>query len=383
MCTIAILIDVIAGAPLVLAANRDEMYARPTRPPEVIADGIAGGVDVLSGGTWLAVRRDGSFAAVTNQRQLAAAPAGLRSRGLAVSELAAASDREAYVAALDPTHYASMNLVWGDAHGVSIAYARREGSLEIVKLPRGIHVLCNDKLGSHDFPRAERLRAAIEAAPKSWPAIVPHLERALGDHTKVDPPASHLPPELAREMTAVCIHTPAYGTRSSSIIACDAGRVLAYLHGDGRPCETPFVDHTALLAPRARKLVVAGLIVGDDGRVLITQRRADQALPLQWEFPGGKVEPGESPVAALARELREEIGVGVAVGRIWDVLFHAYPAFDLVMLVYACRIVDGVPSAVEVADLAWSDPGALGAWDILPADRPLVERLLAEGVPRN
>jgi 8-oxo-dGTP diphosphatase len=135
--------------------------------------------------------------------------------------------------------------------------------------------------------------------------------------------------------------------------------------------------------PRARKLVVAGLIVGDDGRVLITQRRADQALPLQWEFPGGKVEPGEAPVAALERELREEIGVTVAVGRIWDVMFHVYPEFDLVMLVYGCRIVAGTPRAVEVADLAWVAPHDLARWDILPADRPLVERLAVEKLPSN
>ena len=130
-----------------------------------------------------------------------------------------------------------------------------------------------------------------------------------------------------------------------------------------------------------RMLVVAGLVARADGRVLITQRTAAQSLPLKWEFPGGKVEAGEAPVAALARELREEIGVGVAVGRIWDVLFHAYPDFDLVMLVYACRIVDGEPRAVEVADLAWVLPGELSRWDILTADRPLVDRLVAEGPP--
>jgi 8-oxo-dGTP diphosphatase len=133
--------------------------------------------------------------------------------------------------------------------------------------------------------------------------------------------------------------------------------------------------------PRKRLLVVAGLVVRD-GRVLITQRRADQALPLQWELPGGKVEPGESPVAALARELAEEIGVTVEVGRIWDVLFHPYPTFDLVMLVYACSNVVGEPRAIEVADVAWVAPGDLAAWDILPADRPLIDRLVAEGPPR-
>jgi 8-oxo-dGTP diphosphatase len=133
---------------------------------------------------------------------------------------------------------------------------------------------------------------------------------------------------------------------------------------------------------RHRKLVVAGLIIGDDKRILITQRRADQPLPLQWEFPGGKVELGESPVAALVRELEEEIGVTVAVGAIWDVLFHPYPTFDLVMLVYSCRILAGqAPRAVEVADLRWVEPPRLPEWDILPADRPLVDRLVAEGPP--
>jgi 8-oxo-dGTP diphosphatase len=132
--------------------------------------------------------------------------------------------------------------------------------------------------------------------------------------------------------------------------------------------------------PRKRTLVVAGLLARA-GRVLITQRRADQTLGLQWEFPGGKVEPGEAPVTALARELGEEIGVTVEVGRIWDVLFHAYPGFDLVMLVYACRLVGGEPRAVEVADVAWVAPPDLPAWDILPADRPLVDRLISEGLP--
>ena len=247
MCTIAILLGAVAGAPLVVAANRDEMYARPTRPPESLGDGIAGGLDVLSGGTWLAIRYDGRFAAVTNQRALAPVPPGLRSRGLAVRELAAAEDQEAYVAKLDPTRYASMNLVWGDARGVSIAYARREGELAIERLGHGIHVLCNDRLGADGYPRGARLHAAIANAPLIWPALVPALERALADHTRVDPPPSHLPAEVARELTATCIHTPAYGTRSSTIFAARPGQTLAYLHADGPPCTTPFVDRRALL----------------------------------------------------------------------------------------------------------------------------------------
>jgi 8-oxo-dGTP diphosphatase len=133
---------------------------------------------------------------------------------------------------------------------------------------------------------------------------------------------------------------------------------------------------------RARKLVVAGLVVdARGGRVLIAQRRADQMLPLQWEFPGGKVEDGEAPVDALARELAEELDIVVRVGRIWDVLYHRYPEFDLVMLVYACAIESGTVRARQVADVAWAAPDELSRWDILPADRPLVERLATEGLP--
>ena len=240
-----------------LAANRDELYARPTRAPEVLlADPrIVGGVDVLSGGTWLAVRSDGHFAAVTNQRALVVPPAGLRSRGLAVRELAAAADPDAYVAAIDPAEYASMNLVWGDARGVSIAYTRRdERTVEIERMSRGIHVLCNDRLGAAGFPRGVRLRHAISSALDqgvAWPALATRIASSLGDHTRealADTPASHLPPELARELTATCIHSERYGTRSATIVAAERGRVIDYLHADGPPCITPFVDRRSLLA---------------------------------------------------------------------------------------------------------------------------------------
>lgn len=247
MCTIAILLEVADGAPLIVAANRDELHARPTRPPESLGAQIAGGVDALSGGTWLAIHAGGRFAAVTNQRALAPVTPGLRSRGLAVRELIAAADPDGYVAALDPTQYASMNLVWGDARGVSIAYARREGTLEIKRLPRGIHVLCNERLGAEGFPRGARLHDAIARAPRRWPELVPALEAALADHTRVDPPPSHLSPERARELTATCIHTPDYGTRSSTIFAAVHGRTLVYLHADGPPCTAAFVDRSALL----------------------------------------------------------------------------------------------------------------------------------------
>lgn len=129
------------------------------------------------------------------------------------------------------------------------------------------------------------------------------------------------------------------------------------------------------MSSRPRKLVVAGLL-RDGQRVLLTRRRPDQSLPDLWELPGGKVEPEETPEQALRRELREEIGVTVEVGRIWDVLSYRYPEFDLLMLVYPCRIVAGEVTPLEVAAAEWSPVSELGRYELLPADRPLVERLL-------
>ena len=115
---------------------------------------------------------------------------------------------------------------------------------------------------------------------------------------------------------------------------------------------------------------------------MISQRRPDQALPNYWEFPGGKVEPGEAPSAALARELAEELGVRVTVGRIWDVMHHIYPEYEVVMLVYACALGPGQqPRPVQVKQVAWVAPEGLGDYNVLPADVPLVERLLNEGAP--
>lgn len=129
---------------------------------------------------------------------------------------------------------------------------------------------------------------------------------------------------------------------------------------------------------RERKLVVAAL-VRDGRRVLVSRRKADQPMPLLWEFPGGKVEPGEDPTHALAREVREELGCGVRVGRIHEVVFHAYERFDLVMLVYCCEIVEGTPSAVDVQEVQWVEATRLPELDLLPADYPLARALAAGG----
>lgn len=129
---------------------------------------------------------------------------------------------------------------------------------------------------------------------------------------------------------------------------------------------------------RPRKLVVAGLLREQpSGAVLLSQRRADQAMPLQWELPGGKVEPGEDPAVALRRELREELDIDAQIGEVYDVVFHRYAEFDLLMLVYACTFA-GVPVAREVAQVRWVAPAQLLELPVLPADIPLMQRLMRE-----
>jgi 8-oxo-dGTP diphosphatase len=129
---------------------------------------------------------------------------------------------------------------------------------------------------------------------------------------------------------------------------------------------------------RSRKLVVAAL-VRDGTRILMSRRRADQPMPGKWEFPGGKVEPGESPIEALVREVREELGCEVEVGRVFEVVFHAYGEFDLYMLVYPATITGGTPRALEVAEIAWVEAARLPELDLLPADFPLARALAAGG----
>jgi len=254
MCTIGILHRAGPELPLVVIANRDEFYARPARAPTRIADGIAGGTDLQSGGTWLGVTRGGRIVAVTNQRAAAPPTPGVKSRGHAVRDALAAADVDAYVRALDPRDFSSMNLVYGDARGLSVAYFRQDSAtVDIGALPHGVHVLCNDRIDSPSFPRGQRLAGVLRAnADAPWPIMRARLAATLGDHARVAIPETETfaPPltrELAEAMTSICIHSPLYGTRSAAIVALDVDRVHQYLHAEGSPCTAPFVDFTELV----------------------------------------------------------------------------------------------------------------------------------------
>lgn len=121
-------------------------------------------------------------------------------------------------------------------------------------------------------------------------------------------------------------------------------------------------------------LVVAAALVDVDGRVLIAQRPEGKALAGLWEFPGGKVEAGERPEAALIRELQEELGIDVQEACLAPFVFasHSYDSFHLLMPLYLCRRWSGVVVAREHAALAWVRPSALSDYPMPPADAPLV-----------
>lgn len=125
-------------------------------------------------------------------------------------------------------------------------------------------------------------------------------------------------------------------------------------------------------------LVVAGVLVRQ-GRVLLTQRVAGTHLAGAWEFPGGKMEPGESPEAALVRELREEVGLAVTVGDVLEVTFWRYPKKDVLLLFYRVEAGDAAVQNLQVAAHAWVDADGLAAYTFPPADEAVlvkVRRLL-------
>jgi len=121
--------------------------------------------------------------------------------------------------------------------------------------------------------------------------------------------------------------------------------------------------------------VVAGVIRGADGRVLITQRMADDTLGGYWEFPGGKVDEGEELKAALLRELREEIGVETEIGAQIHSIVHAYPDRDVRLFFFDVRILSGEPQKLEVADLRWVTLDELMNYQFPEADLPLLNQL--------
>ncbi|MGO8954720.1 MAG: (deoxy)nucleoside triphosphate pyrophosphohydrolase [Rhodomicrobium sp.] len=127
-------------------------------------------------------------------------------------------------------------------------------------------------------------------------------------------------------------------------------------------------------APLPIVTVVAAALIDGDGRVLLAQRPAHKEHGGLWEFPGGKIHAGETPEAALVRELKEELGIGVAASCLAPLTFasHSYGAYHLLMPLYACRNWQGEPEPLEGQTLAWVRKDKLSSYAMPPADVPLI-----------
>ena len=124
-------------------------------------------------------------------------------------------------------------------------------------------------------------------------------------------------------------------------------------------------------------LVSAVALIDVDGRVLLAQRPEGRSLAGLWEFPGGKVEKGETPEVSLIRELKEELGIDVSQACLAPLTFasHSYEDFHLVMPLYVCRRWSGLVQPLEGQELAWVAPVRLSGYPMPPADIPLVAQL--------
>jgi 8-oxo-dGTP diphosphatase len=137
------------------------------------------------------------------------------------------------------------------------------------------------------------------------------------------------------------------------------------------------MSHSHAGFPTWPLLVVAGLIERE-GRFLIAQRPPGDWMEGYWEFPGGKLNPGEDPREGLEREIQEELSIRVTAGDVEEVLLHHYPDRSVLLLFFWCEAIEGEPSGCLGQNLEWITPESMKKLKFLPADWPLVERLASQ-----
>lgn len=220
MCLILVGVRARPGSRVLLLANRDEFHARAAAAAAPWQDDarILGGRDLVAGGSWLAVRDDGRFAAVTNLRQGAPRPAP-RSRGALVADFVRAdSDAAAWLDALRPQlpDYAPFNLVLGDASGVTV-FDGSSGRAQ--RLQPGLHAISNGPL-DHDWPKMRRIRSAASAtlAAGAGDSELLALLRDPDAAPDADLPDTGINPERERLLSPIFIAGSHYGTRASTLL---------------------------------------------------------------------------------------------------------------------------------------------------------------------
>lgn len=240
VCTLALFFQTSATRPLLVAANRDEFYARPTEGPGVLATDpwVVGGRDRVAGGTWLGVNAHGLVAGLLNRRTTAAIDPSRRSRGMLCldalrdSSVAAAAAR---VCDEPAERYNPFNLLLASREAACVI-GNLSGAMVRQELTAGVHLLTNLDINDSECPRIARSYGLFTAVGHRVDAtdietLRTELRSVLADHgTPLDPPAGS-------PLDYLCIHTEAYGTRSSTIILLESGppRVRMW-HAPGPPC---------------------------------------------------------------------------------------------------------------------------------------------------
>ena len=133
------------------------------------------------------------------------------------------------------------------------------------------------------------------------------------------------------------------------------------------------------MAKAGKTIRVVAAVIGRDGKYLITQRRPNAVLPLKWEFPGGRVEDGETDADALRREIRHRLGVDVVTGELISYVTHPYDHYTVDLYLYDCRIVDGLPHALAVNTFEWVGSDEFDSYSFTPADESSMSQLLGLG----
>jgi 8-oxo-dGTP diphosphatase len=130
---------------------------------------------------------------------------------------------------------------------------------------------------------------------------------------------------------------------------------------------------------QASTIQVVAAMIEEGGRYLITQRRPAAVLPLLWEFPGGKVEAGESDTSALEREVLHRLGVTIRIGKLISFVRHPYERYTLDLHLYECHLTAGRPEKLNVHDFAWVQSDEFEHYPFTPADELSVSKLLGIG----
>lgn len=127
-----------------------------------------------------------------------------------------------------------------------------------------------------------------------------------------------------------------------------------------------------------KQINVVGAVIVNDGKVLCAQRGPAGSLAGMWEFPGGKIEPGETAQAALEREIAEELECGVSIGDEVTTTRHEYDFGIVTLTTFYCELIDGTPQLTEHAEVRWLPPRMLSTLEWAPADVPAVERIMTD-----